>query len=237
MGLVYQYFMFAGKSSEDFETRISGSGTFISPAREVESFQVPGKNGDLHIDSGRYSNITITYPAYITHDFEQNYNALKAFLLSHTGYEELADTYHREHFRLARAMGNITPQMTTLNREGSFELSFDCDPRLFLKKGKETRELTASAVIINPTRFRAKPLMRVYGTGTVTIGNTAVTINSASVYTDIDCELEEAYKGSTNCNGNITLASGKFPALEPGNNNIYLSGVSKVELTPRWWTL
>ena len=127
--------------------------------------------------------------------------------------------------------------MGAFNKFGTFEVIFDCDPRKFLKEGEKKREYTASGSLKNPTRFEALPLMRVYGTGTVTIGSVAVTINTANVYTDIDCELQEAYKGSTNCNGNITLGSGEFPKLKEGTNNIYLSGVSKVELTPRWWTI
>ena len=79
MGLVYEYLTFAGRSSEDFKAHISGSGTFVSPTRDVESIAVPGRNGDLHIDQGRYENINITYPAFITEDFEKKYSALKEF--------------------------------------------------------------------------------------------------------------------------------------------------------------
>ena len=85
---------------------------------------------------------------------------------------------------------------------------------------------------------RALPLIRVYGTGALAIGNVTITINSASGYTDIDCDLMDAFKGSTNCNGNITLTSGEFFYLDPGENGIsFGSGITKVIVKPRWWIL
>jgi len=237
MGLVYEYLTFAGKSSEDFRAHISGSGTFISPKRNVENISIPGRNGDLHIDNGKYDNIQITYPAFITDNFRENYEALKAFLLSRTGYEELADSYHPDNFRIARFIGDLNPQMSTLNRAGSFELSFDCDPRFFLKNGKEIVTISGSGQIYNRTLYASKPLIRAYGTGTLTIAGTSVQITSANSYTDIDCDAQEAYKGNANCNGNIILTNGKFPEIPPGLISISLSGLTKIEITPRWWTV
>ena len=127
--------------------------------------------------------------------------------------------------------------MQVQNKMGSFDLVFDCDPRMFLKSGEETLSLTAGISLNNPTLFDALPLIRAYGTGTLTIGSCSVTISTANSYTDIDCEAQEAYKGSTNCNNNIILTNGEFPKLSAGINSISLTGLSRLEITPRWWTL
>lgn len=232
-----QYFNFDGKSSRDFEVWINGGGTFNAPERDMETVQIPGRNGDLSIDNGRYKNIDIKYPAFIVEAFRTNFDGFKAWLESKQGYKVLTDTYHPEYYRLARLKEPILPEMGAFNRFGIFDIIFDCDPRRFLNTGKNIKTLTASGVIKNPTLFDALPLLRVYGTGTVTIGGVAVKINVANEYTDIDCDMQEAYKGTTNCNNNVTLSSGEFPKLSPGNNNIYLSGVGKVEITPRYWTI
>lgn len=234
---VYEYFTFDGKSSRDFEVWISGSGTFGAPERDVSVVSVPGRNGDLSIDNGRYKNIDIKYPAFIVEAFRMNFDGFKAWLESKQGYKVLTDTYHPEYYRMARVKGGLAPSMGTLNRNGTFDIVFDCDPRRFLNTGKNVKAFTASGVMKNPTLFDALPLLRVYGTGTVTIGSVAVKINTANEYTDIDCDMQEAYKGTANCNNNVTLSSGEFPKLSPGSNNIYLSGVSKVEITPRYWTI
>ena len=85
--------------------------------------------------------------------------------------------------------------------------------------------------------MEALPTVRVYGTGSVTIGDVTITVESADDYTDIDCETQNAYKGSVNCNSNITLEDGRFFRLTSGINAITLNGVSRVDLTPNWWIL
>lgn len=232
---VYNFFTFDKKSSRDFEVWISGSGTFISPKRDVTMVSVPGRNGDLTIDNGRFENVLIEYPAFIVKNFDQNYNAFKAYLSSKRGYKRLEDSYHPDYYRMALFSEALEPEMTALNRAGRFDVVFNCDPRIFLKT--KDYEFTAAGSIKNPTLYDALPMIRAYGTGSFTIGATTVTISSANVYTDIDSEIQEAYKGDTNCNNNITLSNGEFPTLAPGINNISLSGISRLIINPRWWTV
>lgn len=237
MGLIYEYFLYDGVSCEDFKVRISGGGTFDAPQRDVETIVVEGRNGDLHIDKGRFNNIEITYESFIFDDFEHNYPAFKAFLNSKRGYKRLEDSYHPEYYRKAIYRDKLTPTMSTRNVAGTFNITFDCDPRCFLKSGEEVMDVLNGDVIRNDTLYTAKPLIRAYGIGTISINGVAVVVTSADGYTDIDCELQEAYKGTTNCNGNITLNNGKFPELTPGLNTILYSGFTSVEITPNWWTV
>lgn len=235
MGL--NYFRYSEKNSTDFNVWISGESTFSSPEKDIEAVVIPGKNGTLTIDNGRFHNIPVPYPAFIIDDFEKNFNAFKAFLASVKGYARLSDTYHPDYYRLARFNSAIDPEMTQDNRHGRFTVTFDCDPRRFLVSGDRAVGFTANGSLRNPTLFDAKPLIRAYGTGYFIISDIRVNITSANVYTDIDCELQEAYKGTTNCNGNITLVNGEFPVLNSGANAITISGLSKIEITPRWWTI
>ena len=231
------YFRYAGKNSTDFGVWISGESTFASPEKDIEAVVIPGKNGTLTIDNGRFHNIAVPYPAFIIDNFEENFDAFKAFLTSVKGYARLSDTYHPDYFRLARFNSSIDPQMTQDNRHGQFTVTFDCDPRRFLVSGDRALTFTAGSSIRNQTMYDAKPLIRAYGTGYFSISGIRVNINSANVYTDIDCELQEAYKGTINCNGNITLVNGEFPILKSGENTIVISGLSKIEVTPHWWTI
>ena len=91
---------------------------------------------------------------------------------------------------------------------------------------------------MNHTLFEAKPLLRVYGTGQFGVGGSTITITSTYGYTDIDCDLMDAYRDGSNCNGNIRLDSGSFPVLKPGVNGVSLgSGITRIDITPRWWIL
>ena len=225
--------------STTFSMFISGEGTFNSTARNMSSYNVPGRNGALVIDNGFYDNIAVSYPAFIVDSFEANFAALRAYLLSHVGYFKLADTYHPSEFRMARFTGNMQPKMTQYNREGSFTITFDCKPQRFLVSGETVTTLTADGTISNATRFSSKPLIRVYGYGDLGVGSETITIASNSYpYVDIDCDTGDATYNTTNCNSLITLTGDSFPVLAPGSNGITLdANMTQVDITPRWWTL
>lgn len=231
------YFTFAGKSSTDFGVWIGGESTYKTPNRDIETIAVAGRDGTLSFDNGRFENIDITYPAFIVDNFDVNFGALKAYLFSKRGYQRLQDTYHPEYFRKARYNSTIEPEMTQLNRHGKFNLTFDCDPRRFLVSGETPIDFTEDGAIMNFTLYDAKPLIRVYGTGTFGIGDTTITITEANEYTDIDCDLMDAYKGSTNCNSNIVLNSGSFPTLPNGESGVTLDGITSLTIYPRFYTI
>lgn len=230
---------FNGVQSSVFSLFISGEGTFNGTSRSVSTYQVPGRNGALVIDNGYYENISVDYPAYIVDSFDANFGALRAFLLSHIGYFRLSDTYHPDEFRMARYTGNIQPKLTQRNREGSFTLSFDCKPQRFLLSGEATTTLTADGTVTNPTLFPSKPLLRVYGYGTLGIGSDAIIIGQHSYpYIDIDCDTEDAQYNGVNSNDLITLTGDSFPELHTGATGITLdANITKVDIVPRWWTL
>ena len=233
------YLTFGKINTKNFNAFVSGESTFVTAERDIEVIPIPGRNGTLSVDNGRFHNVSIVYPCFIVDSFRANYDALRAAFLSESGYNKLIDTYDPDHYRRARCTAAIDPEMTQLNRHGKFDLAFDCDPRRFLVSGDETKEFKGAGEFLkNPTLYTALPLIRAYGTGSFRVGDVTVVINSASDYTDFDCELQEAYKGSINCNGNITLTDGVFPSLKPGINNVYRYGnVWKVEITPKWWTI
>ena len=231
------YLTFGKINTKNFNAFVSGESTFVTAERDIEVIPIPGRNGTLSVDNGRFHNVSIVYPCFIVDSFRANYDALRAAFLSESGYNKLIDTYDPDHYRRARYTAAIDPEMTQLNRHGKFDLAFDCDPRRFLVSGDKVVTFSANGSIKNPTLYNALPFIRAYGTGYFEISGVRVTITSASTYTDIDCELQEAYKGSTNCNGNITLNNGEFPKLIPGINQVTISGISRIELMSRWWTI
>ena len=92
--------------------------------------------------------------------------------------------------------------------------------------------------IYNPTLFNSNPLIRVTGSGTVSIGDNTITIASGYTYVDIDSEIQDCYCGTQNANSLVTFSNRKFPELQPGINGISLgTGVTSVQITPRWFRL
>lgn len=231
------FFSYAGKRSRDFGIYISGSGSFNAPERDVTMVSIPGRDGDLTIDNGRFKNISIVYPAFIHEHFYTLSSAAKAWLLSHVGYARLEDTYNPDIFRLGLFAGPIDFDMRFQNWGGECGIAFNCKPQRFLKSGENIREASGATAILNPTQFTALPVIRVYGTsaGTLTVGNRILQISAISGYMDIDSDLQHAFNGSQNCNNNI---SGSFPTLPPGETGVIFSGgITKIEIKPRWWTI
>ena len=201
---------------------------------------VPGRDGDLVISNKRYQNVDLVYHCMIKKDFLSNYQALSAQLLKSPSYHRLEDSFHPDHYRMAVFDSSIEPEMLAHNKHGTFDLKFSCKPQMWLKEGEVPITYTAGTFLTNPTAFTAKPLIRVYGTGEVTVGSRTVRVDNGTYpYVDIDCEMEECYYGANNCNPMVTLKTNNdFPVLAPGNNWVGLgSGISRVVLTPRWWTL
>lgn len=92
--------------------------------------------------------------------------------------------------------------------------------------------------LTNPTNFPAKPLIRVYGNGSVQVGDTIATVqNNADGYVDIDCESMNCYDTTGGRNADVSFSGNDFPELASGDNGILLTGPSRVEITPRWWEL
>lgn len=374
------YFTFGEYDSRDFGVYISGEGTYNAPARVYNAISVPGRNGDLLIDEGKYENISIKYPAFIAGDnFRENLAAFRSAMLSTKGYARLTDTYHPEEYRRAYFGDQITVKARDRNDAGNFDIIFNCDPRRFLLSGdtpvpyppgqeggknllpfpyvdgdKTSQGVTfsvdnngivtasgqrsggipifnltnsniltdklvngetyilsgcpegggqstyrlsfmkdytytydygegiefvydSSAVcnatiyiyastaienivfkpmirkstdsdeweayydstrIYNPTLFESNPLIRVTGSGTLTLGDEVITVGSGYSYVDIDSEIQNCYCGLQNANSVVSFGSGKFPTLKPGITGIsHSSGITSVQITPRWYRL
>lgn len=232
------YFVFDNTDSRTFGVYISGRGTFAAPSRSYDLISIPGRSGDLVGFEKRFENQEIVYPAFICRNFNDNISALRSFLLSRNGYKKLTDSYHTDEYRLALYIGPFEPDVGANNKTGEFELAFNCKPQRYLVSGETVTTLTANGTIVNPTSFDSQPLFRVYGTGVLGINSESVTITQADTYTDIDCEMMDAFKGNASKNAYIVLSGNDFPVLKPGANTISLgTGITRVEITPRWWRL
>lgn len=230
---------FAGRSSLEFGIRISGESTFSAPERNIKNQEVAGRNGDLLIDMGNFKNISVKYPAFIAEDMPSKIRDFLNFAGSQKGYQRLEDTYHPYEYRMARFKPNPTISTSGyMNRSGQFTLDFDCKPQRFIKSGEDPIYLTANGTIYNRTEFPSKPFLRVYGTGsgTIGIGSETITISAISDYLDIDCEIMDAFKGAVNKNLDVSFTNDIV--LTPGNSEITMTGdITKIDITPRWFII
>lgn len=127
--------IFNGINTEDFGIIISGGGTFATPERDVMAIEVPGRNGEIQFDNGRFKNIQIVYSAGISKGFETKFLPFMRLMKSAPVYSVLTDDYHPDEYRLATFAADLVPDVGTILRSGHFDLVFNCKPQRFLKAG------------------------------------------------------------------------------------------------------
>lgn len=234
------FLTFAGKSSQDFGIRISGEATFNSPERKFQQIKVAGRNGALIIDEDAFDNIAVTYPAYIIKDMPARIREFTNYMNSFAGYQKLEDTYAPDVFRLAQYKGGLEVKSSGyMNRQGEFDIEFNCKPQRFLKSGEMPQTFTANGAFYNRTNYASQPFLRVYGNaaGTVSIGNYIITISQINEYVDIDCELMDAFKGATNCNANVSFNADEVKLASGTNGISFTGGITSVIIKPRTFIL
>lgn len=232
------FFHFDGVSSLEYGVVLTGANTERTPQRDVGTTPIPGRNGALVQDNGRWENVEVAYQCAILHCFSGNYQRLIAALASQPGYRKLTDSLRPEEFRLAVFRDGVEPHNTPYNLAGQFELRFDCKPQRYLKSGTLPQLFTAPGTIYNHTPFPAQPRITVTGSGagTLTVGGYTVEIRELEGSIELDCELMDAYWGEEN--KNAAIYAPEFPVLAAGSNEIaFDGGITSVEIIPRWWTL
>ena len=131
------YFVFNGRKSSDFGVWCSGDDLYRRPERDVEYLSVPGRNGDIVVDNGRWQNVQVTYPCFIPNHFRERYADLMSWLTSQRGYCRLEDSRHPEFYRLGRIDADTAPDMVAADDSGKFDIVFNCMPQRFYKAGEE----------------------------------------------------------------------------------------------------
>nr|DAW56828.1 MAG TPA: distal tail protein [Caudoviricetes sp.] len=226
--------------------RIESKNVFSGPEYEVDFLSIPGRDGDLIADGGRFPNVQVTYsvfiPAKTISELSQKITAVKAWLYSGlNSYHTLSDTYDTAFFRHAVFAGKLDIE-DELNRIGIFTISFSCKPFRYDAAGTESVTLATGEVLLNPYPFTSKPILRIEGSGkgTLTIqseGSNAIwNFTSIDGYVEADSEQMNFYKDAEPKND--TVSGDGFPLLYPGENTVSFSGgITAVTVTPRWCCL
>ncbi len=231
-----------------------------APEPRVITESVPGRNGDVHIFDGSYKNRTAylrgcLYQGYVKSAFD----VFNEWLFAKPGYLRLETPDEEGKFLMAR-VSNGSSVLSRANKVAPIEIKFDCKPQRFLVSGEKSGTVlnsdTDASLFYNPTKYPAKPLIKINytvrsGSGHIFIDSedgheTVNTINvstlklanyGTSVYYDAEIDvMYNDYGGGTSYDG--VIAYDRDIVLAPGNNYIVLDGdIDSIEITPRWWVL
>lgn len=232
---VFRSFTFDDINSMDYGVYISGDEVYNAPARVVEMVEIPGKNGALAIDQGRFENIEVTYPAGVyassQEEFAEKVRTFRNILCSRFSYKKIVDEYHPDEYRLGLYKSGLEVSPAVYSSAGQFDITFECKPQRFLTIGDEPLDLydhdvltdhnlealtdhngnefdvdSMSGSFTNPTDFESHPLIIAPSSGSVVIGNQTITIGGdSSTPIYIDCDSMEIY--TKNASGAVTNAS------------------------------
>jgi len=196
--------------------------------REVEEIPVPGRDGDLTVDYAAHKPITFAIGCTLL-DFD-NIDTVKAWL---DGFGDVAFSWVPNKIYKAKLINRIDIEQAADNF-GEFPLIFKAQPHGYSAANDLITLTTSPANVINMTMAISKPIIKVYGTGSIvlTINSRAILLTNVVGYVTIDSDVVDAYKDTASMNNYMT---GEFPYLVAGTNNIAWTGtVSKIEITPNW---
>lgn len=228
-----------GVSTRDFKIFLLDADVSKGTERDYQTVEVAGRNGDLHIDNGRFRNIRISYKLFADGRAKEKINAFNAYLLSIGTYARIEDSFNPDYYRMGEFVGGLEPKFGTFHRNGIFDLTFDCKPQKWLKSGSESVLISSTEVMHNPTHFPSFPKLKITGTGLLTVGNKPITIlENTQNDMVIDSEMLDVYGEQTllNYSEKVQMPNG-FPLLDSGATGIMPDSGMSVEVIPRWWTV
>ena len=137
-------FTYDGIDSLDYDLYITSGSVYDAPERVVDMIKVPGRNGNLAIDQGRFENIDVEYNVYTKNrsqtSFAQNIRDFRNELCSRHEYLRLTDDYNSDEFRLGIYKSGLELD-ADIDRAGAIKLTFDCKPQRFLTSGETEKSI------------------------------------------------------------------------------------------------
>lgn len=221
-------FIWKGKDSYlDYGIVINLKPPIIKAEKNIDEIEIPGRNGDLTIDYNTHK--PITFPMTCTLLDDSNIEDVKVWL---EGYDKLIFSWQSDRYYDAKLINRIDISQS-LDTFGEFPLIFKAQP-FGCSINNYLITLTVPDTIFNTGSANSKPVLKVYGTGTIdlTINDSTVHLTNIVDYVTIDSELMDCYKDTGLFNNNML---GDFPELQPGENAIsWVGTVTKIEITPNW---
>lgn len=146
MSLCKRWMTIGGVNLDEFNCHLLMPGIASSPERDVNVISVPGRNGDLVIDNGRFKNITIEYKCVIDgSDSQYDFERMMAWLKSLTGYQRIEECYHSDYYRMGLFSAVVNPDEQNAYQV-TFTLRANCKPQKYLLSGANEQQFTLMAL-------------------------------------------------------------------------------------------
>jgi len=223
-------------SYHDLGLKIIKRPNFFIAQKNINIYEVEGRNGSLIEDLETYKDIeiTVSFNFIDRTNINQKIREIKSWLIGKIKDKQLMFSDDSDVFYKVKYM-KIDNIERTLKYLGKFNVVFVCDPFTYSKAGENTVIITNNnSQIYNHGTYYSEPQLKIYGTGDITlsINNENIILKSIQDYIMIDTEMQEAYREGQSLNNKM---HGEFLTLQVGENTIsWLGNVTKLEIIPRW---
>lgn len=191
------------------------------PKKRFTQYTIPGRNGVLNIDEGTYEPFALSLKCHFRED-NADIDELKSLF---DGYGKLSLDGERYYYGI---INNNIP-FEEVQHFRKFVLPFMLNPI-----AKSIEVFTETIDTTNPTNYIevggntiTYPTITIQATGDVIIRINEITFtldNTDGEYV-LDCENKEIIKNNQSMS---SIMSGDFPILNPGENEIFISGEGSV---------
>ena len=223
---MYPYFIWKGLSSLDKNIMVNKLPNFERADANIEKIIIPGRDGFLTQDDGTYSGTVKTCECSLDNG---NIDDVCSWL---AGSGEVIFSNEPDKIYKATIINKI-PFAKIIPIFHTFIIQFECQPHKY-NIDNNLITLTSPSTIYNPSTINSKPIIKIYGTGSImlNINGNIIVLTNVSNYVVIDSELLDSYKDTVLKNNDM---SGDFPVFQAGKNVINWTGsVVKIELTTNW---
>lgn len=240
MNIYDEWFIFNGINSRSMGVWVTAMPPTIRAEKRVDTIEVDGRSGALHITDGTYANYTRTMECAIRD--RRRIDEVCAWLQG--GGEAIFSSEPDKVYRIYIA--NQIPIESMMRTFQHFQVTMDTYPFKYNVNALDDElDVIKPMNIYNMGTIYSEPVITVYPSAArITIDPTVIDIvinglhyklQNVTEPVIIDSELSEVYTLS-GTNANNLYLSDEFPRFEPGINTLVWLGtnISKLHIKPNW---
>ncbi|MEY8498908.1 distal tail protein Dit [Enterococcus avium] len=236
----YGYFTYNNLKSVDFGLYIDPNFSFSSPSIAGEFVKIPNKDGEVFLTDRSLKNVSRSFPVYFlprnNENIVQQTTDISNWLKTDIGWKELTFSGDPEYLYSAIYTDEYEVDKNIESFSKSI-LTFTIKPYKYLKDSLDPIEVTNGQYLTNKGTRPSKPLLRVEGTGDITVkfGSNQLRLKGIDqgIIVDLQAQVVTSLDGSRPAYDRVYTYP--FPVFSVGRHRVTWSGnATKVEITPRW---
>lgn len=220
--------IFNNESSAEHEILISKRINLPIPQRDITSINIPGRDGEVHIDNKRYSPVAIDIEFnYKSKEVIKKFREIKKWLRG-DGILEFPDKDIL--YKVGKTEINSFSQIH--ERVAAFTVTFTCEPFAYTKEGQSKVKNPSS--LFNDG-YKTNPIFIITGEGmcTLTVNSNDLTVNVGQNVT-IDTDKQIAYRTDGTIVNTTIVGDYEKIRFNEGNNTISISNGFDLQVIPNW---